>query len=279
MENAAKLAAQSSDGQAAELKKRKGADLSAPEGGWKKLKRESEMVWFARLQAHRHGSEKKKQKDYIDQWKGFDEKHRRRFRDEIDELCAADCAEPAGESESVPVSAGMPPWCVLRDDRFALVMPDGYSLDDLQRDFGAFAENPQAHDQKRWEFYGLLFQLIGSGTCDIKNANQAESKLKSLRVNKHYLYKIRDAYGHGELPWDVPSMFKMGRTPQTSLTEREKKDLLLYVKWHQRTGTALSVQQVEDAAMLLKLEKFLGIIKVDVLVKVFLVETAAATEI
>lgn len=257
LEDAAMLNAQAC--QPSESSKRKGADLEAPQAGWKKLKRESEMVWFARVQAHRHGSQKRKQKEYVEQWKGFDEKHRCRFRDEINDLVSVTCEEAVAAEED-PRPAGLPAWCAMRGDSRALVLPQGYSLSDLHRDFASFAESPQAYDQKRWEFYGLLHQLMASGTCEIKNPAAAQAQLKTLEVNKHYLHKLRDTFGSQEfLPWDVPSQFKMGRTPQASLTDREKQDLLLYVKWHQRTGTALSVQQVEDAAMLMKLEKYLGL--------------------
>lgn len=243
--------------QSLETPKRKALDLEPPTGGWKRQKRESEMVWFARIQSHRHGAQKRKQAEYIQQWKSFDEKHKERFREDMKDM---DCmpSEEAPESAEVPPILGLPAWCAMRDGHPALVLPDGYSLHDLQRDFACYAEHPQGFDQKRWEFYGLLHQLMASSTCEIKNPSAAEKNLKSLRVNKHYLYKIRDSFASTEwLPWDVPLQFKMGRTPQASLSEREKKDLLLYVKWHQRTGTALSIAQVEDAAILMKLEKYL----------------------
>ena len=50
-------------------------EVACPELGWAKRKRESEMSWYARIQAFRHGSEKKKQKFYHEQWSGFDQKH------------------------------------------------------------------------------------------------------------------------------------------------------------------------------------------------------------
>ena len=54
-------------------------EVACPELGWAKRKRESEMSWYARIQAFRHGSEKKKQKFYHEQWSGFDQKHKRAF--------------------------------------------------------------------------------------------------------------------------------------------------------------------------------------------------------
>ena len=39
----------------------------------------------------------------------------------------------------------------------------------------------------------------------------------------------------------------MGRTPSKSLSHQECKDLLLFIKFHERTGTALSIPQLEQA--------------------------------
>ncbi len=47
----------------------------------------------------------------------------------------------------------------------------------------------------------------------------------------------------------------MGRTPQLSLNESEKHDILLFIKHHEQTGSALSIHQVETAILLMKLEK------------------------
>jgi hypothetical protein len=46
-------------------------------------------------------------------------------------------------------------------------------------------------------------------------------------LNKHYLYRLRDAFGDGTLPFDCPIAFRMGRTPHSSLSGAEKEDLLL----------------------------------------------------
>lgn len=209
--------------------KRAGSALQPPPDGWKRKKRESEMVWFARVQMHRHGPEKRKQIEYTEQWKSFDEKHKQRFRQEVADILGPEVVnstEEVAEKQETPADAL--PWFSLQGDRAVVKLPKGYTLDDLLRDFGQFSENPSAHDQKRWEMYCLLDQLMNFSQCEIRNPSQAASAevLKPLRINKHYLYKLRNIYGSEELPWDVPSTFKMGRTPQASLSEREKLDLL-----------------------------------------------------
>ncbi|CAJ1443933.1 unnamed protein product [Effrenium voratum] len=234
-------------------KKRKLSDMALPELGWKRRARESELCWFARVQAHRHGAEKRMQKDYMAQWRAFSEKHKQRFRDEIAGYMGEYAANTETEADKPPPHA--PRWAAFENGVASVVLPVDYTLDDLQADFAQYAENPSAHDQKRWEFYALLHQLLARESCPITSPAKAAEQLTSLRVNRHYLYKLRKSFGDGALPWDVPAQFKMGRTPQESLGEREKQDLLCYVKWHQRTGTALSIEQLETAAVLMKLEK------------------------
>ncbi|CAJ1410064.1 unnamed protein product [Effrenium voratum] len=234
-------------------KKRKLSDMALPELGWKRRARDSELCWFARVQAHRHGAEKRMQKDYMAQWRAFSEKHKQRFRDEIAGYMGEYAANTETEADKPPPHA--PRWAAFENGVASVVLPVDYTLDDLQADFAQYAENPSAHDQKRWEFYALLHQLLARESCPITSPAKAAEQLTSLRVNRPYLYKLRKSFGDGALPWDVPAQFKMGRTPQESLGEREKQDLLCYVKWHQRTGTALSIEQLETAAVLMKLEK------------------------
>lgn len=57
------------------------------------------------------------------------------------------------------------------------------------------------------------------------------------------------------LPFDAPSAFRIGRTPQSSLSEQEKEDLFMFIKYNERTGTALSINQIQDAINLMKLQK------------------------
>ena len=59
----------------------------------------------------------------------------------------------------------------------------------------------------------------------------------------------------GELPWDCPIAFRMGRTPATFLSDTEKSDVLAFIQFHEGIGSALSICQIEQALALMKMEK------------------------
>ena len=240
------------------LVKEKALPASPPQG-WQRQSRESELNWFARVQQFRHGSNARRRKDYQEQWKAWDEHHRHRFRKDIDSLIRGECGQSLeGEVSAVPLGpAEAPEWQNVIGDKAFLVLPKNFSLADLVTSFERFAENPAAHDQKRWEMYGLLHLLLKNPASEIRNpcAAAASSTLKVLRINKHYLYSVRKMFPHDELPWDCPTAFRMGRTPSISLSDREKEDIFLYVKWNARTGTPLDIDKIQDAITVMKLQK------------------------
>ena len=47
----------------------------------------------------------------------------------------------------------------------------------------------------------------------------------------------------------------MGRTPGKSLSFEEKEDLHLFLKFNERTGTALSVKEMENSIILMKMHR------------------------
>lgn len=66
-------------------------------------------------------------------------------------------------------------------------------------------------------------------------------------------YKIATMFPE-HLPFECPPIFRMGRTPQSSLSVAEK-DLWTYIRFHECTGSSLSVQEVEKAIVVMKMEK------------------------
>ena len=237
-------------------------EVACPELGWAKRKRESEMSWYARIQAFRHGSEKKKQKFYHEQWSGFDQKHKERFRKEIEAKLFPEqpvFAPKQTNAKAAGSKQGLVAWRQVQDDGRSVVhLPSGYTICALTKDFQEYAANPVAHDQKRWEMYALIFLFMSSGDPPFHNAAQAVQALPELRLNKHYLGKLKKLFGDSKLPWECPAEFRVGRTPRASLSQAELEDVLLFVKWSQRTGCHLTIQQVEDAITLMKLEKRLA---------------------
>jgi hypothetical protein len=92
----------------------------------------------------------------------------------------------------------------------------------------------------------LIRLLILSPDADLQHATHAENILADLRVSRKRLYAIARNFSQ-PFSSQCPAEFKMGRTPNKSLSYQECKDLLLYIKFHERTGTALSVPQVEQS--------------------------------
>ena len=148
-------------------------EVACPELGWAKRKRESEMSWYARIQAFRHGSEKKKQKFYHEQWSGFDQKHKERFRKEIEAKLFPEqpvFAPKQTNAKAAGSKQGLVAWRQVQDDGRSVVhLPSGYTICALTKDFQEYAANPVAHDQKRWEMYALIFLFMSSGDPPFRN--------------------------------------------------------------------------------------------------------------
>lgn len=225
---------------------------AAPESGWMRKKREGYGQWFARIRAFQEGPEAcQSQAHYLHRWKSMSMEEQQGFQAEMaakdsDHVGAAVVkTEPRTAFDEVP-------W--LRDDDGfrRLVLPPDYTVSQLEKDFAEY--QPLKHSQKGWEMYGLLLFLMEMPSCPIRNPAQACEQLKILKVNKHILYRIRKDFGNS-LPFDCPPVFQAGRTPQSSLNEREKEDVFLFLKFHERTGTALTIQQCEDAIIIMKLAK------------------------
>ena len=120
---------------------------AAPELGWRRRSKESEMNWFARVKQHEDGSKKRMRDEYHKQWRDLDEQGRNKFRKEMDSLARTPVVKPAAVTSVAEAPAV--PW--LHDDGSDrwVQLPEGYSVSKLREDFAAFAENPSKHDQKR----------------------------------------------------------------------------------------------------------------------------------
>lgn len=167
-----------------------------PERGWKRLRKESEMVWHARVQGFLDGPHSKKQKCYIDAWKQMPDSQKKCFR----ELVASKCkAADAPEEKLVTGSecggvAGDKPWHGFSGQSRTICLPAGYNVDTLRKDFAEYASNPSCHDQSRWEMYCLIHMLIESPGSGLDHASQAEKELADLHINRKRLYQLSKNY-------------------------------------------------------------------------------------
>ena len=214
---------------------------------WARQTRESETVWHARVQGFLDGPDCKKQKDYIETWKKFTQEEKEAFRAMVKSKCSKETSANA-LSDAGPKMTGKP-WYAMSGELRTICLPENYTVDRLRSDFAKFAESAAAiasNDQARWEMYCLIFLLLRKPDSGLANAAAAERELGDLHVNRKRLYQMAKNYEE-PLPRDCPCEFKIGRTPDTSLSHQEKEDILLFVKYHERTGTALSVEQVEQA--------------------------------
>ena len=127
---------------------------------------------------------------------------------------------------------GLVAWRQVQDDGRSVDsvvhLPWGYTICALTKDFQEYAANPVARDQKRWEMYALIFLFMSSGDPPFHNAAQAVQALPELRLNKHYLGKLKKLFGDSKLPWECPAEFRVGRTPRASLSQAELEDVLLF---------------------------------------------------
>ena len=214
---------------------------------WTRQTRESETIWHARVQGFLDGPDRKKQKDYIETWKNFSEEEKEAFRAMVKSKCTHKTSDKA-LSDAGPKMTGKP-WYAMSGELRTICLPEHYTVECLRRDFSKFAESAASiasNDQARWEMYCLIFLLLRKPDSGLANAAAAERELGDLHVNRKRLYQMAKNYEE-PLPRDCPCEFRMGRTPDTSLSHQEKEDVLLFVKFHERTGTALSVEQVEQA--------------------------------
>ena len=218
----------------------------SPPKGWSRQKRESEMVWNARIQSFLDGDNCKSQKHYIDLWKKASDEDKQAFRDMVSSKDAAASPSPACAGAATCDRDAGKPWQCFAGDTPTICLPRDYTLERLKADFAHTASSPGTHDQSRWEMYCLIQLLILSPESDLEHATHAEKALEDLHVNRKRLYTIQRNFSQ-PFPLQCPVGSKMGRTPSKSLSYSECKDLLLYIKFHERTGTALSIPQVEQA--------------------------------
>lgn len=202
------------------------------------------MVWYARVQGFLDGDARKLQKHYIDLWKHFSPEEKQTFRN----LVASKSDKKSKlHTEGIEIAESIQkPWHTWSGDLRTISLPANYSVQDLRRDFGQFADAPGSHDQSRWEMYVLILLLMRRPGSNIANATAAEKALADLHVNRKRLYHMSKNYVE-PFPADCPAEFRMGRTPEKSLSHQEKEDLLIFVKVNERSGTALSVEQIQQA--------------------------------
>ncbi|CAK9017252.1 DDE-1 domain-containing protein [Durusdinium trenchii] len=222
-----------------------------PPHGWERRAKKSQQHWYARICAFRDGGQKRKQADYVAKWKAMTNGQQDAFRREVTAKLSNTGSAAALECQP---NKTLLPWEVESDAGRTIQLPQGYTTDDLARDFEQYSHHPAGHDQKRWEMYGLLHLLLKDAGTKLQKPATAESELKALKINKKQLYKIATMFPE-HLPFECPPIFRMWRTPQSSLSVAEKEDLWTYIRFHECTGSSLCVQEVEKAIVVMKMEK------------------------
>lgn len=132
------------------------------------------------------------------------------------------------------------------DDPGFFELPKDYSVLELKKEYKDVSKNASviaSQDQRRWELYAKVALLVQAG--QIASAVKAEEELKKLKINRLKLGKILTMLKKdGGLPREAPAEFRIGASPATSLTEREKLDLLAVIRFHARCSLPLSSQDV-----------------------------------
>lgn len=155
-----------------------------PPHGWERRAKKSQQHWYARICAFRDGGQKRKQADYVAKWKAMTNGQQDAFRREVTAKLSNTGSAAALECQP---NKTLLPWEVESDAGRMIQLPQGYTTDDLVRDFEQYSHHPAGHDQKRWEMYGLLHLLLKDAGTKLQKPATAESELKALKINKKQL--------------------------------------------------------------------------------------------
>lgn len=161
-------------------------DIAPPEAGWQhKNNKESEMHWYARVQAHLDGPKRQKQKAYLDIWRDMPPGVRETFRQRMQSMATGGRLEiPSGAATFLQKhdasDCGVPPAgapVTEFDEKGTLDLPKGYSVKMLLADYKDVSSDKSMfmkQDQQRWEMYGRLALLIRHG--DVKSVTACGDK-------------------------------------------------------------------------------------------------------
>ena len=217
----------------------------APERGWAKLPRESEMNWFARVQSHLDGSARVSRPTYHNRWKHeFSEEDKHRFKQQMFQRQNPNLPAPSLIAEPKPSAPEGPS---LETDSDGLRIDETYTAEDLLREYkeiSATHDMRLQHDQQRWELYGKFLLLLRCGKVK-KNALDG-GNLSVLHMSRKKLKEVETYVGSGAVPAGCPPPFRTGRCPAVKMTEHERRDLLKYIEYMAKTGQGLSVQQCQQ---------------------------------
>lgn len=210
----------SARGAAADVKNR-----APPENGWQRMPRESQQIWFARIQKHLDGDASKKQKEYLAAWRNMTEAEQHTWAQGILSDQAQDKTGPA-----------------------EVLAPEARSPEELVREFADISANASVrakNPEKRWEMYLQAARLVQIGQYKSVHAASSCPELKALSIDRHKLQSALDLMSTDGIGPPCPPSFRTGRAAQTQLTAIEKEDLLSYIRFHAKHAMPLSVVEIE----------------------------------
>ena len=141
-----------------------------PKDGWLKKPRESEQIWFARVEKSRAKNRAKKQAEYLEMWRQMSQEEKDSWRQSV-------CPGAASGKEKKEAE------------------PSVEELDAIVAKFRGVSETHSqraAHPEERWQMYVALARLVQSGYYRSAHACSVAEELKPLCVDRQKLSKTME---------------------------------------------------------------------------------------
>ena len=193
---------------------------SEPECGWPRRKRESEQCWYARVQAHLDGPDKrKKQKAYMSTWRSsMTEADRRAWKDGIQKRVSAEgpVVEPAEEPGTEELDRGQVAESRQQEPvkvkETSLVLLE--KIRELLQEFTALSATHSdrlQHVEGRYRMYRQLVSWLLDGLFPSCNALANDERLAALHIERKKLGMLHQVVvAGGVLPEEAPPAFRTG---------------------------------------------------------------------